>query len=193
MAPRQKEPTKNQYSRGLGYQAKTPAFILALQQRVGGGSSSSDLADNGLGDGRPPIPTRPDGDPEEEGQSEESGDEKPQVVVLREGKHLSEIEVENEKRKAKGLPPLPNKTTQESGSAPSDTASKDKSKIKKDDKPIGGLSFSSSKSAKGNAKKRKVGEEDSEAGPSSSTVKPAKSKKAKKESKGLLSFGDGED
>ncbi|KAG8947971.1 hypothetical protein FRC04_010168 [Tulasnella sp. 424] len=198
MAPRQKEPTKNQYSKGLGYQAKTPAFILAMQQRLGGNSGSSDLADNGLGDGRPPIPTRPDGEGER-GDSEESGDEKPQVVVLREGKHLTDIEVENEKRRVKGLPPLADKKTQEDGaedaSTSSNTASKDKSKTQKDEKPIGGLAFSSSKSAKSNAKKRKVGEEGSEGGPTGTTpeAKKAKTKKPKKETKALLSFGDGED
>lgn len=69
---------------------------------MGGNSGSPDLADNGLGDGRPPIPTRPE-DEREDGESEESGDEKPQVVVLREGKHLSEVEVENEKRKGETL------------------------------------------------------------------------------------------
>lgn len=55
------------------------------------------------GSGRPPIPTRPaiperpEGDP---GSGEEDdGDEAPQIVVLKEGKHLSEREVENEKRR----------------------------------------------------------------------------------------------
>lgn len=170
---------------------------------MGGNSGSSDLADNGLGDGRPPIPTRPNGEGEREDRdSDESGDEKPQVVVLREGKHLTEIEVENEKRRAKGLPPLPDKKTQEDGvedaSTSSNTASKDKSKTQKDEKPIGGLAFSSSRSAKSNAKKRKVGEEGSEGGPSTTTgtapeAKKAKTKKPKKETKALLSFGDGED
>ncbi|KAG9041407.1 hypothetical protein FS837_012313 [Tulasnella sp. UAMH 9824] len=197
MAPRQKEPTKNQYSRGLGYQAKTPAFILALQQRVGGNSGSSDLADNGLGDGRPPIPTRPDAEGErEDGESEESGDEKPQVVVLREGKHLSEVEVENEKRKARGLPPLPDKDAIKDGLVNPATSSKEKSKTQKDDKPIGGLAFSSSRSAKPSAKKRKAGEDASEGPSAAATVpeaKKVKTKKAKNETKGLLSFGDGED
>ena len=46
---------------------------------------------------RPPIPERPD---DELGSAEEdNGDDAPQIVVLREGKHLSEREVENEKRK----------------------------------------------------------------------------------------------
>ncbi|KIK57988.1 hypothetical protein GYMLUDRAFT_703807 [Collybiopsis luxurians FD-317 M1] len=46
---------------------------------------------------RPPIPTRPDDDPGS--ADEDSDDEKPQVVVLKAGKHLSEREAENERRK----------------------------------------------------------------------------------------------
>lgn len=165
---------------------------------MGGSSGSSDLTDNGLGDGRPPIPTRPDAEGEREGyESEESGDEKPQVVVLREGKHLSEIDAENEKRKARGLPPLPDKNTlEEDPVASSNTASKDQSKTQKDDKPMGGLAFSSSRSAKPGAKKRKAGEASEGSLSAAATVpeaKKLKTKKAKKETKGLLSFGDGED
>jgi hypothetical protein len=46
---------------------------------------------------QPPIPERPADDPGSEG--EDGDDEAPQVVALKEGKHLSAWEVENEKRK----------------------------------------------------------------------------------------------
>jgi len=63
-----------------------------------------------VGGGRPPIPRRPPipkrpvsqpGSNDERGDddSDEEGDEKPQIVVLREGKYLSEREVETIKRK----------------------------------------------------------------------------------------------
>jgi len=46
--------------------------------------------------GRVPIPTRPEG---ESSGDEDEGDERPQVVVLREGKHMNALEAQNEKRK----------------------------------------------------------------------------------------------
>ena len=46
---------------------------------------------------RPSIPERPKDNPGSE--VEDDDDEKPQVVVLKEGKHLTEREAENEKRK----------------------------------------------------------------------------------------------
>ena len=103
MAP--KEPTRAQLSSKLTYQAQVPAFLRRMQGAAGGrrGSDEDDDEFEYDGSGRPPIPrrpaipTRPDDDP---GSAEEDdGDEKPQVVVLKEGKHLSEREVENEKRK----------------------------------------------------------------------------------------------
>lgn len=48
--------------------------------------------------GRPSIPERPADDP---GSADEDNDEElPQIVVLKEGKHLSATEVENERRKS---------------------------------------------------------------------------------------------
>ena len=53
--------------------------------------------------GRPPIPrrptppSRPEGDPGSD--QEDADDEKPQVVVLKEGKHLTAEEAGNERRK----------------------------------------------------------------------------------------------
>jgi hypothetical protein len=51
---------------------------------------------------RPPIPTRPPGNPgnaDENEEDEDFEDERPQVVVLKEGKHLTEREAENMRRK----------------------------------------------------------------------------------------------
>jgi len=183
MAPKQ---TPYQLSKGLGYQAKTPAFLLALQQRVAGNSADG-FDDRG---DRPPIPTRPEG---EASGDDESEDEKPQVVVLKEGKHLSELEVENERRKAKGLPPKVAKD-EASDKAPTEEAKPKKGK----DKDTGGLSFSSSVSSskpttKASSRKRKgpaLGGDDGEDDNASESVK--RTKKPKKESKGLLSFGDGD-
>ena len=39
-------------------------------------------------------------------RNEDDGDEKPQVVVLKEGKHLTEREAENERRKGTDPPAL---------------------------------------------------------------------------------------
>jgi Domain of unknown function (DUF4604) len=56
-----------------------------------------------VGSGRPPIPKRPaiperpEDDPGSE--DEDDRDEKPQVVVLKAGKHLTEREAENVRRK----------------------------------------------------------------------------------------------
>ena len=110
MAP--KEPTRAQLSSRLAYNAQTPAFLRRFQNHVNGNADSDEEEGDpeweevGGGrpaiprrpkDDRPPIPTRPDDDPGS--TDEEAGDEAPQIVVLKEGKHLSEWEVENEKRK----------------------------------------------------------------------------------------------
>ena len=101
-----KEPTRYQYSNKLSYQAHVPAFLQRLQSRVAGGAEHDEEEDDEFeydDSGRPPIPKRPPipTRPEDEPGSadEDDGDEAPQIVVLKEGKHLSEREVENEKRK----------------------------------------------------------------------------------------------
>jgi len=104
MAP--KEPTKHQLSSRLTYSQHTPAFLRKLQSRVSGAPNEDsdedpEFEDDGSGrppiPRRPPIPERPADDPGSE--DEDGDDEAPQVVVLKEGKHLSAREVENEKRK----------------------------------------------------------------------------------------------
>ena len=107
MAP--KEPTKHQLSARLSYSQNTPAFLRKLQSRVSGfpgddSDENPEFEDDGSGrppiPRRPPIPERPASNPGS-GDDEDRDDEAPQVVVLKEGKHLSAREVENEKRKGK--------------------------------------------------------------------------------------------
>lgn len=107
-----KEPTRQQLSSKLAYQANTPAFLVRLQKQFGGGGGRHDEDEDDEfeydGSGRPPIPRRPaiPERPDDEAGSadEEEDEERPQVIVLREGKHLTEREVENEKRKGASTP-----------------------------------------------------------------------------------------
>lgn len=104
MAP--KEPTKHQLSSRLSYSQSTPAFLQKFKNKIAGiADEDEDEYDDefeDLGNGRvpiprrPPIPERPADDP---GSEDEFEDEKPQVVVLKEGKHLTEREAENVRRK----------------------------------------------------------------------------------------------
>ncbi|TBU33603.1 hypothetical protein BD311DRAFT_712819 [Dichomitus squalens] len=191
-----KEPTRAQLSSRLAYQSRTPAFLLRMQQGLGGGGRRDDDDDDEFeddGSGRPPIPKRPaiperpDGEP---GSADEDDlDEKPQVVVLRQGKHLTEREVENERRKAKGLPPLPEPTEDGSATAkdePSEESASAESKASKQP----GLSFGTSSKAKG-AKRKAVGDgrDDADKLKPDVAVKATK-KKAKKQDKKLLSFAE---
>jgi hypothetical protein len=113
--------TDAQLRRGLQYQSGAqPAFLRALQARISGkpdpSSYGGDEDEDGGGGGeweqldenRPAIPKRPAADPEHDGRNraneddddvDEAGDEAPTVVVLRKGKHLTQEEVKNEKRK----------------------------------------------------------------------------------------------
>lgn len=114
-----REPTKHQLSSRLSYQQHTPAFLRRLQKNYGGRTRGDDdddeedeptdwddeFEDDGSGRPpipvRPPIPERPKDNPGSE--DEDGGDEKPQIVVLKEGKHLTEREAQNEKRKGASL------------------------------------------------------------------------------------------
>lgn len=109
-----KELSRHQLSSKLSYQAHVPAFLQKLQNRMAGVDENEPQYEDEeleyVEGGRPPIPRRPPipkrprsqpGSNDERGDddSDEEGDEKPQVIVLREGKHLSEREVEIIKRK----------------------------------------------------------------------------------------------
>ncbi|KAG8889376.1 hypothetical protein FRB98_004469 [Tulasnella sp. 332] len=209
MPPKQ---TPHQLSKGLGYSQTTPgpyafscpitwwpnysgcppAFLVALQQRIAG----NELGNSGIegSDGRPPIPTRPEG---EASGDDESDEEKPQVVVLRTGKHLNEVEVDNEKRKAKGLPPRP--TADEQGIVVQ-AVSGSTTTSKANDKDLKGLSFYSasgaaSSTSKGPSRKRKVIGVEAQLvsdGKGEDQMAGKKVKKLKKlaQSKALISFGD---
>jgi hypothetical protein len=187
MAP--KEPTKHQLSSRLTYSQNTPAFLRKLQSQVSGfpdddsGDENQEFEDDGSG--RPPIPRRP-AIPERPADNpgsgdEDAGDEAPQVVVLKEGKHLSEREVQNEKRKgetdssrlvsqfhkdlrttlAKGLSPLPEPAAAVPHSSSSGDAKDPKKKTTKQEKETKGLSFSSrppSSTKPTTAKRKAVGD-----------------------------------
>ena len=105
MAP--KEPTRAQLSSKLSYQQHTPSFLLKLQNRVAGIPDEDEEEEQDpefeyVASGRPPIPKRPaipERPAEDPGSADEDdGDEKPQVVVLKQGKHLTEREAENVRR-----------------------------------------------------------------------------------------------
>lgn len=100
MAP--KEPTRAQLSSRLAYSSQKPAFLQKLENRIAGvpddEEEDGDEWENLGGDGRVPIPRRPkekeDDTEESEGRErDEEGEEMPQIVVLRQGKHLTEAQV----------------------------------------------------------------------------------------------------
>jgi hypothetical protein len=195
MAP--KEPTKHQLSSRLTYSQNTPAFLRKLQSQISGipdddsGDENQEFEDDGSG--RPPIPRRP-AIPERPADNpgsgdEDAGDEAPQVVVLKEGKHLSEREVQNEKRKAKGLSPLPEPAAAVPHSSSSGDAKDPKKKTTKQEKETKGLSFSSrppSSTKPTTAKRKAVGDG---RGEGSHVGAPAPKGKMKKPKVGL-SFAD---
>lgn len=102
MAP--KEPTRYQLSSRLEYRKQTPPFLRKLRGQHSNEEDEELLYDDGSG--RPPIPVRPASprhrDDDYTSTNEDDADERPQVVVLKAGKHLTAEEVENERRK--GLP-----------------------------------------------------------------------------------------
>lgn len=93
-----------------------PAFLRAMRARITGKPDPSSYDEEGftedggeweqLDSNRPAIPRRSNVEPgvggssrNDEDDEDEAGEEKPQVVVLRKGKHLSELEALNEKRR----------------------------------------------------------------------------------------------
>ncbi|KAG1857859.1 hypothetical protein C8R48DRAFT_606746 [Suillus tomentosus] len=190
-----KEPTRQQLSSRLQYQSHVPAFLQKFQNKIQGITDEDEDEPQYYddGSGRPPIPVRaaipqrPDDDP---GSADEDDiDERPQVVVLKEGKHLTEREAENERRKEKGLPPLPDPNKKVENDTKDDAKSEMNSSKKKQKEAAVTLSFSSSgaKVQQSNKLKRKVvGDLDG----SDEGSKKASKKKSKKTRKGPLSFGE---
>ncbi|KAG2107149.1 uncharacterized protein F5147DRAFT_697811 [Suillus discolor] len=190
-----KEPTRQQLSSRLQYQSHVPAFLQKFQNKIQGITDEDEDEPQYYddGSGRPPIPVRaaipqrPDDDP---GSADEDDvDERPQVVVLKEGKHLTEREAENERRKEKGLPPLPDPNMKVENDTKDDAKSDMNSSKKKQKEAAVTLSFSSSgaKVQQSNKLKRKVvGDLDG----SDEGSKKASKKKSKKTRKGPLSFGE---
>lgn len=195
MAP--KEPTRAQLSSRLSYSQNTPSFLLKLQNRIAGIPDEDDDEDEDEYDesGRPPIPRRPaiPERPEDDPGSadEDNGDEKPQVVVLKEGKHLTEREAENIRRKEKGLAPLsdPKDVVQQADKPGPVSPSKEATQNTKATAPS--LSFSSSKgrTKPPPGKRKAVGDPEEVKNSGSAKDMPAK-KKSKKPSTALLSFGE---
>ncbi|GFZ51365.1 hypothetical protein JCM24511_09126 [Saitozyma sp. JCM 24511] len=146
--------TRHQVSSGLTYVAQKPAFLQNFGQATATASASGPSDRGGRGgrggdeasrDGREPLPERPregrwaSGSDDEErhggraasGSEDEwgevyggGGEDGPQVVVLKEGRHLSAEEVRRERRRAAGKPsqsPPPQQptTAQTAASGPS--------------------------------------------------------------------------
>lgn len=195
MAP--KEPTKHQLSSRLTYNQHTPVFLRKLQSRVSGipdedSDENPEFEDDGSGrppiPRRPPIPERPASDPGS--GDEDRDDEAPQVVVLKEGKHLSAWEVENERRKAKGLSLLPDPSAP-AAEVPSGDSKDQKSTKKQDAKEKKNLSFSSGPSSSSRpmtTKRKAVGDEDDSESRVGGSALRVKTKK--KKPKVGLSFAD---
>ncbi|KAI6133482.1 hypothetical protein EDD17DRAFT_1552958 [Pisolithus thermaeus] len=195
MAP-PKELSRYQLSSRLQYQSRTPAFLQKLQNRVQGGEVDDEDEPQYYddGSGRPPIPVRPDiperPSSERGSASEDDDDERPQVVVLKEGKHLTATEVENERRKVRGLPLLP---TSEETSKQEDKEERTEDKPPAKTKHAASLSFSSSKgksSSTASKAKRKIVTDDNESDGGGSQRKKVPRKKSKREGKSLLSFAE---
>lgn len=100
-----KEPTRHQLSSRLQYESHVPAFLQKFHNKIKGIAEDDDDEPQYYddGSGRPPIPVRPaipERPSDDPGSADEDNeDEKPQVVVLKVGKHLTEREAENERRK----------------------------------------------------------------------------------------------
>ncbi|THH17073.1 hypothetical protein EW146_g3681 [Bondarzewia mesenterica] len=192
MAP--KEPTRAQLSSRLTYSQNTPAFLQKLQNRIAGvADEDEDQEFEDDGSGRPPIPKRPaiperpSNDP---GSAEEDDeDEMPQVVVLKEGKHLTQREVENER---KGLHSLRDPVKQHAEDAGKQNVTESTARAKAETQK-NSLSFSSKagmKTSSGGKRKAVSDLEGHGSEKGQSGEKAKKSKKAKRAPRTLLSFAD---
>jgi hypothetical protein len=86
--------------KGLAWTGQTPSFLRNAAAALSGRPASSTAAPTFDENGRPTIPSRPDGQGSEGEESEadewdlDRGEEAPSIVVLKEGKHLDGDEVE---------------------------------------------------------------------------------------------------
>ncbi|CED84779.1 Domain of unknown function DUF4604 [Phaffia rhodozyma] len=203
------------FRRGLSYVApKTPSFLAAFQAQLQGGpppdstseyeySSSRSALELGEGNQRAALPERGARQTSEEREEEErqrelegdelgwgeGGDDAPQIVVLKEGKHLSREEIEDDRRIAKGLPPI-HKTasisSKQSGLGASNAAS---------ETPNGSKTSSTNPPVPKTNKRKAMAvgqdaEDKSHADESTEGSKKKKKEKKIKEKKGLLSFDE---
>ncbi|WVO13592.1 hypothetical protein L204_101213 [Cryptococcus depauperatus] len=200
--PRGKGLTKHQYSQGLAYVAQKPSFLQHFGQLPTQPQSTSTTALHGARnregrEGREPLPSRPDegqwakGSDNEDGLSEEedelaglirgvAGDDTPQVVVLKEGRHLSLDEIQREKQKASGSKTPPLEDTDAKKQVFREAQKKDKGHP-----PI-------KRNAKINSNKRKLVGSDLDTQKGTAVENQPKDRKKKKAKKGLLSFDEEE-
>ena len=217
MAP--KEPTRHQLSSRLSYTQNTPKFLQKFQNRVTGVADQEEEEEDDEfeydGSGRPPIPKRPpipERPTDDPGSADEDrDDEAPQIVVVKQGKHMTEREVKNEQRMgeswhmvhrfypsytygirlATGLPPLIDEDQTRPSSSQAEKVESKFSAVPKDDqKSKHGLSFASKTGLKSSTGKRKAIVDLQDVGEAGKTAGKSSKKKTKKESKTLLSFAN---
>ncbi|BGP29316.1 hypothetical protein JCM10296v2_001055 [Rhodotorula toruloides] len=157
-------PSKNQL-RGLTFTAQQPAFLRNAMAALSGQPSSAPGTN-----GRPAIPTRPEGMEDEPDSDPDEwdlgrGEEAPTVVVLKEGKHIDQSEVDRLRAQAKD---------HDSGDPFASSAATDSSS-----KNQGSLSFSSGSAAKAKSARGGGG-----TGDWSDVVKQSKGESEVKSSKG---------
>ncbi|KAL7422939.1 hypothetical protein Q5752_002237 [Cryptotrichosporon argae] len=201
-----KDPNARQYSAGLSYVAQKPAFLQNLATAMGavpvsgpgshaGSHAGSGLSGSGRG-GREAVPERPEtgqwaaGSGSESGSEDEweqrfgGGDDGPQVVVLKEGRHMTADEVRRERRRTAG------KTSQ---SPPPLTAPETAASTGSADTPALARLKVQPRPKQASNKRKLVGGDDGKTVPGDKAKggKEEKKKKAKA-SKGLLSFNEAE-
>ncbi|KAK8850695.1 hypothetical protein IAR55_004615 [Kwoniella newhampshirensis] len=193
MPPKGKGPTKNQYSNGLTYVAQKPSFLQNFGKTPDSPPPTRD-------DGREAIPERPregkwargsDDEREKDGEDDDDewgevfgggGEEGPQVVVLKEGRHLNMDEIKQERRKAAGQDTPP----------PGDPHSSATKGDPQTERPAGDSTKPRIPKPNTQTNKRKLVGAAAEGKDLTSGGGGEKKKKKKKADKGLLSFNEAE-
>ena len=203
-----RDPTRNQISNGLTYVANTPSFLQNFGKRPPTPPPADRFAQGSSSrQGREPLPERPsDGkwargsDDEGDGKGQESddewgeiygggGDDGPQVVVLKEGRHLTAEDVKRERRIGETRPyhELTSLAAGKASKSPSPerpVAPKEQSKQSKPKAQI-------PKTQPSSTKRKLVGQD--EGAKEFPAALSGKVKKKKKMDKGLLSFNEAEE